>query len=78
MNNQRFFLYIALAFVMYLIWLTWQQEHTPKEITQQFDEQNEIQKQNILTDKSEDIPDASTTENFDQVTENVERKPTDQ
>ena len=26
MFNQRFFLYLALAFVLYLIWLTWQKE----------------------------------------------------
>ena len=29
MANQRFFLYLALAFILYLIWLTWQQEHAP-------------------------------------------------
>jgi len=26
MENQRFFLYLALAFLLYIIWLTWQQE----------------------------------------------------
>ncbi len=29
MANQRFFLYLALALILYLIWLTWQQEHAP-------------------------------------------------
>ena len=29
MISQRFFLYTALAFVLYLIWLTWQKEHAP-------------------------------------------------
>ena len=27
MISQRFFLYTALAFVLYMIWLTWQKEH---------------------------------------------------
>ena len=29
MENQRVFLYIALVFLLYIIWLTWQQEHAP-------------------------------------------------
>ena len=29
MDNQKFFLYLALAFVLYMIWLTWQSEQTP-------------------------------------------------
>lgn len=29
MANQRFFLYLALAFVLYMIWLTWQHEQAP-------------------------------------------------
>lgn len=30
MDNQRLFLYASLAVVLFLIWQTWQQEHTPK------------------------------------------------
>ena len=29
MANQRFFLYLALAFILYMIWLTWQHEQAP-------------------------------------------------
>ena len=53
---------------MYLIWLTWQQEHAPQQTPQQFDAQNETQ-QNTTTEaieKSEDIPDAPITESFAQ------------
>ena len=28
-GNQRFLLYLALAFVLYMIWLTWEREHAP-------------------------------------------------
>ena len=62
---------------MYLIWLTWQQEHAPQQTPQQFNAQNES-RQNTMIEKSEDIPDAPITESFAQATENLERKPTDQ
>ena len=74
MNNQRFFLYIALAFVMYLIWLTWQQEHAPQPTPQQTSEQA-----SAITDSdtqnSEDVPEASVSEGFKQADVGVEKKP---
>ena len=74
MNNQRFFLYIALAFVMYLIWLTWQQEHAPQPIPEQGSEQA-----STITDSdtpsTEDVPKASLSEEFKQEDVEVEQKP---
>ncbi len=56
MDNQRFFLYIALAFVLYMIWLTWQKEHAPPPIAEQTYEQTESVNNDTIT-KSEDLPD---------------------
>ncbi len=56
MDNQRFFLYIALAFVLYMIWLTWQKEHAPPPIAEQTHEQTESVNNDTIT-KSEDLPD---------------------
>lgn len=67
MENQRFFLYIALAFLLYIIWLTWQQEHAPAPTTQQGASQGESQVADINEngvvasnnyDNSADLPDA--------------------
>lgn len=65
MENQKLFLYIALAFLLYIIWLTWQQEHASVPVTQQ----NNTLQQNVelSTDannskgyeNSDDLPDAS-------------------
>ena len=72
MENQRFFLYIALVFLLYIIWLTWQQEHAtpPPAVSQNTSEQsiNDIADSNGVYENSEDIPDAldstqSTTSN---------------
>ena len=62
MENQRFFLYIALAFLLYIIWLTWQQEHAtpPPDVSLNSSEQSisdNIDTNNI-NENSEDIPDA--------------------
>ena len=65
MDNQRFFLYIALAFVLYLIWLTWQKEHAPPPMAEQTQEQTESVDASTIT-KSEDIPDISESVNFGQ------------
>ena len=62
MENQRFFLYIALAFLLYIIWLTWQQEHAapPPVVTQDTNEQQNSDNvdSNSVYENSEDIPDA--------------------
>jgi len=64
MENQRFFLYLALAFLLYIIWLTWQQDHAPAPVAQQ----NSTLQQSgesvtggedeINYENSDDIPDA--------------------
>ena len=64
MENQRFFLYIALAFLLYIIWLTWQQEHAPAPVAQQDstlqqnDELNAGSVNNNNYENSDDLPDA--------------------
>jgi len=35
MDNQRPLLYIALAFLLYMVWLTWQKEQAPAPVSQQ-------------------------------------------
>ncbi len=60
MENQRFFLYIALAFLLYIIWLTWQQEHAPAPPVAQQDstlEQNTSSTNESNYDDSDDLPD---------------------
>jgi len=60
MQNQRFFLYIALAFLLYIIWLTWQQEHAPAPVAQQDSTQqqsNGSANENNY-ENSDDLPDA--------------------
>ncbi len=69
MENQRFFLYIALAFVLYMIWLTWQQEHTLVSEAQQ--EQASLENDALdLPDSSnaEDLPEISSTDTTNVVT----------
>ena len=60
MENQRFFLYIGLAFLMYMIWLTWQQENAPVTTTQQdsTQQQNDVIQNEIDYENSDDLPDA--------------------
>jgi len=65
MENQRFFLYLALAFLLYIIWLTWQQEHAPKPVTQQdngqqISELNGVDGENNYED-SADLPEKKYT-----------------
>lgn len=74
MNNQRLFLYIALAFVMYLIWLTWQQEHAPQPIPQQSSEQASTIVDSD-TQSTEDVPEAPVSEGFKQADVDLEQKP---
>ncbi len=42
MENQRPFLYIALAFLLYMVWLTWQKEHAPVPVAQQNPNQQQM------------------------------------
>jgi YidC/Oxa1 family membrane protein insertase len=65
MENQRFFLYIALAFLLYIIWLTWQQEQAPALATQQGTSQDIGQESGLdgfngdnSYENSADLPDA--------------------
>ncbi len=66
MENQRFFLYIALAFLLYIIWLTWQQEHAPAPVAKQDTTQQGAGQDTGLNDttgennydNSADLPDA--------------------
>jgi YidC/Oxa1 family membrane protein insertase len=64
MENQRFFLYIALAFLLYIIWLTWQQDHAPAPVAQQDSTLQQNDKLNTDTvssnnyENSDDLPDA--------------------
>lgn len=74
MNNQRLFLYIALAFVMYLIWLTWQQEHAPQPIPQQSSEQASTIVDSDMQ-STEDVPEAPVSEGFKQADVDLEQKP---
>ena len=55
MDNQRFFLYIALAFVLYMIWLTWQKDHEPPQLAQLTNERTEIVDA-VPSSGSEDLP----------------------
>ena len=62
MENQRFFLYIALAFLLYIIWLTWQQEHAqPTAAMQGNSEQQVNASSDVLSennyDNTDDLPD---------------------
>jgi YidC/Oxa1 family membrane protein insertase len=61
MENQRFFLYIALAFLLYIIWLTWQQEHAPEPIAQtdSTQEKNNVSVDESIYETSDDVPDAA-------------------
>ena len=72
MDNQRFFLYIALAFVLYLIWLTWQQEHAPQPTPPQIAEAPSLESEDDKPPASEDLPEISSTS----TTEEVEPEPT--
>jgi len=64
MENQKFFLYIALAFLLYIIWLTWQQEQAPAPVTQQDSILQQNEQLSADTNKgnsyenSDDLPDA--------------------
>jgi YidC/Oxa1 family membrane protein insertase len=64
MENQRFFLYIGLAFLLYIIWLTWQQEQAPAPVAQQdpaLQQNNELNSESVSNnnyENSDDLPDA--------------------
>ena len=61
MENQRFFLYLALVFLLYIIWLTWQQEQAPPPVAQQDVNGQAIDEaaDNIsYSENSDDIPEA--------------------
>lgn len=70
MDNQRFFLYIGLAFLLYVIWLTWQQEHQPQPVAQQTDEQIQDFDENGVF-SAEDLPELSNSSNTTQETPDV-------
>jgi YidC/Oxa1 family membrane protein insertase len=59
MENQRFFLYLGLAFLMYMIWLTWQQENAPAPTPQQGSTQQQNNDSQNINDyeNSDDLPD---------------------
>ncbi len=64
MENQRFFLYLALVFLLYIIWLTWQQEQTPPSVAQQDVNSQQIGEaidSNSYSESSDDIPEAVNT-----------------
>ncbi len=76
MENQRFFLYLALAFLLYVIWLTWQQEHAPRPPSVATQEGNEQISNNVaddlnLSENSDDIPDALDAPQDTAATNNV-------
>ncbi len=75
MENQRFFLYIALAFLLYIIWLTWQQEQAPASIAQQDStiEQNTATTATDSYENTDDLPDVldATQTNSAAVVENT-------
>lgn len=57
MANQRLILYLALAFVLYMIWLTWQREQVLQSVPQQTARQQEtIEKSRI---NAEDLPEVA-------------------
>jgi len=58
MENQRFFLYLALAFLLYIIWLTWQQEQAPAPVAQQDSTLENSSNNDLNFDDSDDLPDA--------------------
>jgi len=65
MENQRFFLYIALAFVLYMIWLTWQQEHMVAPEIKPGQEQAGLEADPLDLPEStntEDLPEISSSE----------------
>ncbi|NNC66949.1 MAG: membrane protein insertase YidC [Gammaproteobacteria bacterium] len=70
MENQRFFLYIALAFLLYIIWLTWQQEQAPAPVAQQ----DSIQQQNDEIDTG--IVDENNYENSDDLPDTLDASQT--
>lgn len=67
MENQRFFLYIGLAFLLYMIWLTWQQENAPAPVAQQESTQqpNNGSLNEGNYDNSDDLPDALDAQQSD-------------
>lgn len=73
MENQRFFLYIGLAFLLYMIWLTWQQENAPAPVAQQ----DSIQQQSNGSlnednyEHSDDLPEALDAQQSDRTVANV-------
>ncbi len=67
MENQRFFLYIGLAFLLYMVWLTWQQENAPAPVAQQDSTQQQsngsLSEDNY--DNLDDLPDALDAQQSD-------------
>ena len=73
MENQRFFLYIALAFLLYIIWLTWQQEQAPAPVAQQDSilQQNDEIDTGTVDENSDDLPDALDASQTNNVATNI-------
>ncbi|QMU62016.1 MAG: membrane protein insertase YidC [Gammaproteobacteria bacterium] len=73
MENQRFFLYIALAFLLYIIWLTWQQEQAPAPVAQQDStlQQNTDTGNENSFENSDDLPDALDSKQITNTASNV-------
>lgn len=77
MENQRFFLYIGLAFLLYIIWLTWQQENAPAPVAQQDSTQqqndglNTGSANNNNYEASDDLPDVLDSPQTNNVAKNA-------
>ncbi len=71
MDNQRYFLYIALAFLLYMIWLTWQQEHAPPPVAQPNTEQSNVNGEEFAQ-SMEDLPEESNSTNNSQDTSSAD------
>ncbi len=74
MENQRFFLYIGLAFLLYMIWLTWQQENAPAPVAQQdsIQQQTDGSQNNNNYENSDDLPDALDAQQSENNVANVD------
>ncbi len=60
---------MALAFVLYMIWLTWQREQGPQPLPPQQDEQHEIVDDGAITTSTADLPDPAKSVSVEPATE---------
>ncbi len=73
MENQRFFLYLGLAFLLYMVWLTWQQEQAPAPVTQQ--DATQQQSNDSMVEENyenlDDLPEALDAQQADKTVSNA-------